>query len=67
MSEINEDVIKLVIARISTMPPTVKLSIGGAGSFTKDQLIRHVEDGDEIGKLIIDMHLNYLSSMVKQK
>ena len=48
MSKINEDVIKLVVARISLMPPTVKLSIGGAGSYTKGQLIKHIEDGDYI-------------------
>lgn len=65
MCKIDEDVIKLVIARLSTMPPTVKLSIGNAGTFTKDELIKHVQNGDNIGKLIIDMHMNYLTSLAR--
>ena len=66
MTAINEDVINLVIARLSTMPPTVKISIGNEGTFTKEQLIKHVTDGDEVGKLIIDMHLNYLRAITNQ-
>ena len=65
MCKVDEDVIKLVVARLSTMPSTVKLSIGNTGTFTKDQLIKHVQDGDNIGKLIIDMHMNYLTSLAK--
>ena len=67
MNKIDEDVIRLVVARLSTMPPTVKLSIGNAGTFTKDQLIKHVQEGDSIGKLIIDMHMNYLTSVATQQ
>ena len=63
---INEEVIKVVVARLSTMPPTVKISIGNVGTFTKDELIQHVMDGDSIGKLIIDMHINYLIQVVNQ-
>ena len=66
MTAINEDIINLVVARLSTMPPTVKLSIGNEGTFTKEQLIKHVTDCDEIGRLIIDMHLNYLRAITNQ-
>ena len=66
MCKVDEDIIKLVVARLSTMSPTVKLSIGNTGTFTKEQLIKHVQDGDGIGKLIIDMHMNYLTSLTKQ-
>ena len=43
MSEENkEDKLKeLVLARIDIMPPNLKLSIGGFGTFTKQELSEH--------------------------
>lgn len=66
MTQINEDIIKLVVARLATMPPTAKISIGNQGTFNKEDLIKHVLDGDNVGKLIIEMHLNYLRIVVNQ-
>ena len=66
MTNINDDVIKLVVARLSVMPSSMKIHIEGYGSFTRDELIRHVKlavDDDKIGKLIIDMHLNFIKSV----
>ncbi|MEA1924306.1 MAG: hypothetical protein U9M95_00395 [Candidatus Altiarchaeota archaeon] len=51
---------KLVKERLSAMPPDVSFSIGGYGDFTKDQLIREVEKGSEIGKETIDMQIRFL-------
>ena len=65
MTATNEDLKKLVIARIQTMPPTMKLSIGGNGSFSREELILHVSQDDDIGRKIVEMHLNYLRSLVK--
>jgi hypothetical protein len=65
MSVPNKETKKLVIARIQTMPPTMKLSIHG-GSFSRDDLIAHVEKNDEIGKKIVKIHLNYLRSIANQ-
>ena len=62
----SEEIKKLVIARIQTMPPTMKLSIGDRGSFSRDDLIAHVEKNDEIGKKIVEMHLNYLRAVANQ-
>lgn len=62
----SEEIKKLVIARIQTMPSTMKLSIGGSGSFSRDDLIAHVEKNDEVGKKIIEMHLNYLRTVANQ-
>ena len=66
MALINQNIINLVVARLSTMPPTMKIYVGGEGSFNKDELIKHVELRDSIGKLIIDMHVNYIRSLVNQ-
>ena len=59
--ELNETLKKLVIARIETnMSSTLKLSIGSDGSLTKNQMIEHVIGGDDIGKRIIQTHLNFI-------
>lgn len=64
MTKSNEEIIKVVVARLSTMPPTVKISIGNQGTFSKEELIKHVLDGDKVGKLVVEMHLNYLREIV---
>lgn len=62
--EINEEVKKLVIARIDArMPPNIKISIGGEGSLSKEEMIEHVKRGDEQGKQIVKMHLNFIKAV----
>ncbi|MCK4649933.1 hypothetical protein KAT36_01745 [Candidatus Pacearchaeota archaeon] len=59
--ELNETLKKLVVARIeASMSSTLKLSIGSDGSLTKNQMIEHVMGGDNIGKRIIQTHLNFM-------
>ena len=65
MTEFNETQIQVVLARLSTLPPTIKIHIGDKGSYTKEELMRHVLSNDEIGNLIIKMHLNYMKEIVK--
>ncbi|MBU4075101.1 MAG: hypothetical protein KKI06_00025 [Euryarchaeota archaeon] len=61
---VNEDEInKLVIARISSMPENMKISIGNYGTFDKYQLIENVKKRDEIGKKVVEIQLFYLRSM----
>ncbi len=62
MSE-SEEIKNLVKARLAEMPAHIKLSIGSSGPFSREQLIEHVEKGDETGKLIIDMELNYIRAL----
>lgn len=66
MTVLGEEIKKLVVARIQTMPPTMKLSIGSSGSFSKDELIRHVELDDAVGKKIVEMHMKYLREIANQ-
>lgn len=62
-NEINKEIKELVIARIEAqISPNIKLSIGEDGSFGKDEMIDHVNRGDEIGKKIIDVHLNFIKA-----
>ena len=41
---------KLVIERLRTMPPNMKISIGNHGSFDKRDLINQVSRGTPLGK-----------------
>ena len=58
-----EELKKLILLRLETMPETIRVSIGREGDLTKEQLIEHVKQGDELGKLIVEMQLKYLRSM----
>lgn len=63
--EIKEKIKELVIARIEAeMPSHLKISIGGGKSLTKEEMIEHVKIGDETGKQIVDIHLNFIKAVV---
>jgi len=60
----NEQEIKqLVVERLKTLPDNVGLSIGAQGEFNRDELISHVQNGDEIGQKIIEVELNFLRGL----
>lgn len=58
--EMEEEIKKLVINRLEVLPPDKKISIGSEGEYTKDDLIKHVKEGDRIGKKITEIQLEYL-------
>ena len=55
-----EYVKKLVVARLSTMPPNVGFSIGAYGDFKRDDLIANVREGTPVGKEFIKIELRML-------
>jgi len=66
--DFNEKIKKLVIERIDAkLPPNIKISIGGIGSLSKEEMIEHVRKGDETGKQIIQMHLNFIKAVTSGK
>ena len=58
----SEDEKKLVLARLSTMPLDMELSLGSMGPFDREKLIMEVERGSEVGDLVIEVYMNYLRS-----
>ncbi len=62
-NELSEDVKKLVIFRLETLPSNRKISIGSHGEFTKDELIDHVKKEDIVGKKIIEVELEFLRAI----
>jgi len=63
----DEDIRKLVVARLRSFPVGRKISIGADGEFTKDELIDRVEKDDRIGKKIVQVQLSYLQSLKDQR
>lgn len=60
---ITEDMKKLVIARIQTLPPNLGIAMGSGEKFNKADLIKHVENEDEVGKKYIEMQMEFLRSL----
>ena len=59
----DEEIRRLVIARLkATSPDTIKC-IGSEGSYTRDQLIEHVQAGDEIGETIERVEIEWLRAL----
>ena len=66
--EINEEIKKLIIARIDAkMPPNLKISIGNGKSLTKEEMIEHVKREDSQGKHIVAMHINFIKAVANGK
>ena len=62
-SEMNdEEIRKLIVARLSVLSSDTYASIGSEGSFSRDEMIQHVEAGDEIGKKIEEIQMEWLRS-----
>lgn len=58
-----EEIKRLVILRLESWPKDVKIALGSGEELTRDELIEHVKEEDELGQEIIDMQLKYLRSM----
>lgn len=65
--KIDEGLKELVLARIEVMPQNLRLSIGNFGTFTKQKMIESVKKGDEAGKQIIQMQMNFIKSLTSGK
>lgn len=51
---------ELVVARLQVLPPDASISIGSEGNYTRDELIKHVKNNDELGMKITEIELEYL-------
>jgi len=58
-----EEIKKLVLVRLESMPDNIKVSIGSMGELDRDELIKHVKEEDGLGKAIINMQIEYLRAM----
>ena len=58
-----EDFQKLVYTRWQAFPKGYSISIGGVGTITKEEALKHVADRDEIGEILIAVDRNYFNKI----
>lgn len=58
----DEEIRKLVAARLSVLSPSIMISIGSEGSFSRDELIERVSAKDDIGNKIARIEMEWLRS-----
>jgi len=58
----DDDVRNLVLARLSVLSRDIVISLGSAGSFSRDELLCKVEKGDTIGEKLAEIQLEWLRS-----
>lgn len=63
IEKISEDIKELVIARLEVTSSEKSFSIGGGENLTRDELIRHVREGDEIGQKVAEIELTFLRAL----
>ena len=56
----------LVIARIKAASDDLNVAIGSS-EYSKEDLIKSIEKGDDVGKEIIEIQLDYLRDMASGK
>jgi hypothetical protein len=61
----DEEIRKLVIERLKTLPSGKHISIGNEGSFTKRELIKQVAKRSHLGKKIVRAELEFLRALKK--
>lgn len=62
--EISEDLKNLVISRLEIVSPNKKFFIGSRREgFTKEELIEHVKEEDEIGQKAIEVEMAFLRAL----
>ncbi len=60
-----EDLKEIVLVRLESMPPNIRVSVGSEKDMTKDDLIHEVKNDTDLGRLIIEIQYQYLKSMKK--
>ena len=62
-TKIDDELKRVVLARLQLFPKEARLNIGSAGEFNKQQLIENVEKETAVGEKIIAIQLNYLRAL----
>lgn len=61
-SDLKEQLKEITMARIRTISKDTHISLGSE-DYSQEELIRHLEKGDEIGDELIEMNWQYLKDL----
>lgn len=65
-SKITEEMKEVVLARIEAqVPSNLKLFVGSSQGMNKEEIIKHIKEGDEIGKKIVLSHVRFIRAIAK--
>lgn len=63
-SEVQEDIKKLVLARIMAASDDLRIAIGST-EYSKEEMIERVKAGDKVGREIMEIQMEYLRDMAE--
>lgn len=61
-TELYERLKQLVLERVNVMPDTLRMAVG-SDSLAKQDIVRHVQESDEIGRQVMEMELEFLRDL----
>ena len=62
-AQYDESAKELVLTRLETLPSGTVISIGSGQELTKEELIKSVRDGSDVGQKIIEIEMSFLQSL----
>lgn len=60
--DISQKLKELVLERLKRMPDDMEMSIGDL-DYSKTELLNHVSEGDEVGKEVVNMQIEFLQDL----
>jgi hypothetical protein len=63
MANATEDFKKLVYARVQSLPEGTEISMGSDYNLTKDEILKHIEDNDEIGQKMLEIEKAFFEAL----
>lgn len=64
MEEKQEIIKKIILERVKSMAPNVRIALGSKEGFlNKDQLLDEIKKGTPVGKRIIEIQMRYLQAL----
>lgn len=58
----DNEIKQLMIERLKVLSPGTVISFGSAGEYTRDQMIKNIENNTEIGELFAEIQIEWLRS-----
>ena len=63
-TKVNKCEKEIILARVRAYDDDFELSVGSGGTFSKDEIIKNIEKGTDMGQEIIEMQMEYLRDLI---
>lgn len=64
--EMSDELKELVVERLKAIPSNLQISVGG-NEYTKTEILDHVQNGDEVGRQMAEIQLQFLKDLTSGK